>query len=60
VDAALVALLSAFGMDKNLALAADLLWRAATFIPQIVIGIITFLIWRVQAARRARSTAATT
>lgn len=59
VDAALVALLSAFGMDKNLALAADLLWRAATFIPQIVIGIITFLIWRVQAARRARSNVAT-
>lgn len=58
VDAALVALLAAFGMDKNLALAADLLWRAATFIPQIVIGIITFLIWRVQAARRVRTSAA--
>lgn len=60
VDAALVGLLSAFGMDKNEALAADLLWRAATFIPQVVIGIITFLIWRVQAARRARSAATST
>ncbi len=52
VDAALVGLLSAFGMDKDQALAADLLWRAATFIPQIVIGIVTFVVWRVQAARR--------
>jgi len=52
VDAALVALLAAFGMDQDQALAADLLWRAATFIPQIVIGIITFLVWRVQASRR--------
>jgi uncharacterized protein (TIRG00374 family) len=53
VDAALVALLSAFGMNQDEALAADLLWRAATFIPQVVIGVITFLVWRVQAARRS-------
>ena len=52
VDAALVGLLSAFGMNKDDALAADLLWRAATLLPQIVIGIITFLIWRVQSTRR--------
>ncbi len=55
VDAALVGLLSAFGMSKDEALAADLLWRAATFVPQVVIGIVTFLVWRVQAARRGSS-----
>ena len=53
VDAALVGLMSSFGMDKDTALAANLLWRAATFIPQVVIGIITFLIWRVQQSRKA-------
>lgn len=52
VDAALVGLLSAFGMNKDQALAADLLWRAATLLPQIVIGVVTFLIWRVQSSRR--------
>jgi uncharacterized protein (TIRG00374 family) len=54
VDAALVALLSAFGMSKDEALAANLLWRACTFIPQVVIGIITFLIWRAQTSRGSR------
>lgn len=52
VDAALVALLAAFGMSNSEALAANLLWRAATFIPQVVIGIVTFVIWRVQSGRR--------
>ena len=41
------------GMDKDTALAANLLWRAATFIPQVVIGIVTFIIWRVQQSRKA-------
>ncbi len=50
VDAALVGLLSAFGMSREEALAANLLWRAATFLPQVVIGIVTFVIWRIQAA----------
>ncbi len=51
VDAALVGLLSAFGMSNEDALAANLLWRAATFVPQVVIGIVTFIIWRVQEGR---------
>lgn len=58
VDAALVGLMSAFGMDKDQALAANLLWRAATFIPQVVIGIVTFLIWRVQQNKRLGRAAA--
>lgn len=52
VDAALVGLLSAFGMSKDEALAANLLWRAATFVPQVVIGVVTFIIWRVQQGRK--------
>ena len=52
VDAALVGLLSAFGMSRDDALAANLLWRAATYFPQIFIGIGTFITWRVQSARR--------
>ena len=51
VDAALVALLVAFGMSESEALAANLLWRAATFVPQVVLGIVTFLVWRVQSRR---------
>ena len=50
VDAALVGLLSAFGMSRDDALAANLLWRAATYFPQIFIGIGTFIAWRVQSA----------
>jgi uncharacterized protein (TIRG00374 family) len=52
VDAALVGLLSAFGMSNNDALAANLLWRAATYFPQIFLGIGTFLVWRRQSAHR--------
>jgi uncharacterized protein (TIRG00374 family) len=59
VDAALVGLLSAFGMSNNDALAANLLWRAATYFPQIFLGIGTFLVWRRQSApRRERGGAA--
>ena len=55
VDAALVGLLSAFGMSRDDALAANLLWRAATYFPQIFIGIGTFVLWRVQSTRLHRS-----
>jgi uncharacterized protein (TIRG00374 family) len=48
VDAALVALLHQFGADKDVALAADLVWRAASFFPQVFIGVATFLVWRKQ------------
>ncbi len=52
VDAAITGILAGFGADSSDALAADLVWRAATYVPQVVIGIVTFLIWR---ARRDRS-----
>jgi uncharacterized protein (TIRG00374 family) len=46
VDAAMTAILVAFGVSNNDAMAATLIWRGATFFPQIVIGIVTFLIHR--------------
>ncbi|MFV0315607.1 MAG: YbhN family protein [Microthrixaceae bacterium] len=49
VDAAMVGMMASMGADRDTALAATLLWRAASFIPQVVLGIITFLIWRKQA-----------
>ena len=38
VDAALVALLVAFGADNATAVAADLVWRLVWFLPQLVVG----------------------
>jgi uncharacterized protein (TIRG00374 family) len=52
VDAALAALLTGFGATSSQALAADLVWRAATYVPQVLLGVLTFLWWRVTAARR--------
>ena len=45
-DAILIGLLTGFGMSSSNAMAADLIWRAATFLPQVVIGIGTLLVWR--------------
>lgn len=52
VDAAIVALMVGMGADENDALAAVLVWRAASFFPQVIIGVITFLVWRRQAGSR--------
>jgi putative heme transporter len=58
VDAALTALLTGFGADSSQALAADLVWRAASYVPQVILGALTFLWWRVTAARRRQRLAA--
>jgi uncharacterized protein (TIRG00374 family) len=57
VDAALAALLAGYGASSSQALAADLVWRAATYVPQVLLGVLTFLWWRVTAARRTRRAA---
>lgn len=44
VDAALVALLVAFGVPGPQAVAADLLWRLVWFLPQILSGVIAFVV----------------
>ncbi len=51
VDAGLTGLLMAFGASNTDALAATLLWRAASWVPQVVLGVITGLIWRVRQGR---------
>ncbi len=51
VDAFLIALLTAMGVSSGDATAADLVWRAASFVPQIVIGIVALATWYRRAAR---------
>ena len=58
VDAALIALLTTFGLDQSQAVAATLVWRAASFVPQVCVGVVTFLYWRVEQARATRASAA--
>jgi uncharacterized protein (TIRG00374 family) len=54
VDAGLTGLLIAYGATGSQALAADLVWRAGTFVPQVSTGAFMFLWWRLRAGRRAR------
>jgi uncharacterized protein (TIRG00374 family) len=58
VDAALTALLTGYGTTSSQALAADLVWRAASYVPQVLLGVLTFLWWRVTAARRRKQATA--
>jgi len=51
VDAAMIALLTALGVPAGAATAADLVWRAASFVPQIAIGVIALITWSRQGAR---------
>lgn len=48
VDAAMTSLLVAFGATNTDALAATLLWRAASWIPQVLLGVVTLVIWRIK------------
>ena len=45
-DAIITAALTSFGLANNDALAATMVWRAATYFPQVIIGVITLLLWR--------------
>jgi uncharacterized protein (TIRG00374 family) len=45
VDAAMIALMVSFGVSDGDATAADLVWRATSYIPQIIIGIIAIALW---------------
>ena len=48
VDALLVGMLIQTGVPSEVALASTLIWRFATFIPQIFIGSVTFIYWRIK------------
>ena len=54
VDAALIALLTTFGLTNDQAVASTLVWRACSWIPQVSLGVLTFLYWRVAQARASR------
>jgi len=45
-DAIITAMLTTFGLPNNDALAATMVWRAATYFPQVFIGGIALLVWR--------------
>jgi uncharacterized protein (TIRG00374 family) len=56
VDAAMIGLLTTFGVSSGDATAAALVWRASSYIPQIVIGIIALLTWYRKAGQRLATT----
>jgi uncharacterized protein (TIRG00374 family) len=51
VDAFMISLLTAMGVSGGDATAATLVWRAASFVPQIAIGVISLVTWSRTAAR---------
>jgi uncharacterized protein (TIRG00374 family) len=51
-DAIITSILTSFGLDSNTALAATMIWRALTYFPQVIIGVITFLVWRAGEAKK--------
>jgi uncharacterized protein (TIRG00374 family) len=59
VDALMLGILTAAGVDSGAATAATLVWRAASFVPQIIVGILSLVWWSRTAAKRlAESSAA--
>jgi len=57
VDAGLTGLLIAVGASKSDALAATLLWRASSWVPQVALGFVTLMIWRARASRAKKAAA---
>lgn len=55
VDAAMIALLTANGVSSGDATAADLVWRASSYVPQIVVGLVALLVWYRKAGKRLAS-----
>lgn len=58
VDAVLISLLVAAGVSEGAATAADLVWRASSYVPQICIGLICIFYWRFDLRRQAKKDAA--
>jgi uncharacterized protein (TIRG00374 family) len=56
VDAALIGMLVAFGAEFDQAVAADVIWRAFAFFPQMLLGWIAVGIFGIQQRRAKRST----
>ena len=51
VDAFMISLMTAMGVPSGDATAADLVWRASSFVPQIIIGVLCLVTWSRRAAR---------
>ena len=45
VDAMIIALLQSVGVSAGDATAADLVWRAASYVPQIIVGVLALVLW---------------
>ena len=45
-DAIMVAMMQLYGTPADLALAAVLLWRGFSYIPQVVLGLLSFIFWQ--------------
>ena len=45
VDALMISLLQSMGVTAGDATAADLVWRAASYVPQIIVGIVALVAW---------------
>ena len=58
VDALMISLLQSVGTSAGDATAADLVWRAASYVPQIVVGIIALVTWFKKANDTFAATAA--
>ncbi len=52
VDALMISLLQSVGVSAGDATAADLIWRMASYVPQIVVGIIALASWFKRAGER--------
>jgi uncharacterized protein (TIRG00374 family) len=52
VDALMLAILTAAGVSDGDATAATLVWRAASFVPQIIVGVLSLVVWSRTAAKR--------
>lgn len=52
VDAAMIGLMVSMGIDNGTATAAALVWRASSYIPQIIIGLICIFYWRFDIKRQ--------
>ena len=55
VDAALVLLLTGFGIENSTAVAADLLWRLVWFLPQLLVGLGAFGLYYFDGRRKRGS-----
>jgi uncharacterized protein (TIRG00374 family) len=45
-DAIMVTMMQLYGIPADLALAAVLLWRGFSYIPQVVLGLLSFIFWQ--------------